>query len=450
MKLFTIIVSLVSLIWAAHSITLNVTSIFLAIAFLFSGICVIKYKNLPISFLLSWYLIWIPLFAAHDRYLGIEYLNQVGFILRIGATQLALIICLFIAFYSFFLNQRAEKSQFSRIDFIFTLFISWIVLGYYFQNDLSDIITKRFYGWITYYLMIYVIGRIWITNKQELKWMLQSSVLSMLMVVISRYFYQSPLSFLDSYYRLEVNYIYLSAVIYSQILVLIVPSAFYFFKYQKTYKPVFIIAFILIFLETLFSQTRGAYIAIFIYIIIYYLNETKGYSNRWKKIFLLLLVGVIFFILVFFLLNLREEAHGSNEGSSDYRLLMMGYYLEEILKNIFTGYGYGSEGAKGIFIEGAHNTYLGILYDAGIIGLSIFLALVYSIYNALKKNIQDHEMKQYAVVIKYGLLTQVIHWMFTGNNLFYSIPMQIMFFVILFVVSVPTICQKNNLGMGLD
>lgn len=110
--------------------------------------------------------------------------------------------------------------------------------------------------------------------------------------------------------------------------------------------------------------------------------------------------------------------------------------------NFILGHGAGS--TYRLFSQGAHNIYIQILYEFGVIGLLLFIAFfglnlmrVFKLVNALNEN------NKQAVIICFYIQAVFVIYGFTGNPLFYNSSLMIYF---LAVAIVENIYEDNSLN----
>jgi O-antigen ligase len=165
----------------------------------------------------------------------------------------------------------------------------------------------------------------------------------------------------------------------------------------------------LIIIGLLLTFSRSGIVAMGATLILFYFNSIlrwfKSPTYRGITTFIILLLFMItgFFLLyiyfpllfeffntrlfTFFLGTGEETLDVSNEDSSEgFRIFLIKKVLSFVFNNPFTGGGY--LGVWVLFEElsgSAHNQYLDILFRTGIIGLIIYIYLLYSIIITLKK-----------------------------------------------------------------
>lgn len=169
---------------------------------------------------------------------------------------------------------------------------------------------------------------------------------------------------------------------------------------NKKIKLIMAILFVLHFAALLFSGSRAAFlgvIASFLFIII----------NQRNKIYFILLI-ILLIIPLFLPFNIYDRLYDSFQsflsGTGDQRIYIWKNALDMFRLRPLTGVGIGQypiyykiyEGApvKYRIFTHAHNIYLHILAELGLIGLCIFLWLIYKIikftiinYNNIKKDV---------------------------------------------------------------
>lgn len=159
-------------------------------------------------------------------------------------------------------------------------------------------------------------------------------------------------------------------------------------KHINLYK--FILASIITMLNLIYYNVTTAWIAIFLILIIYLIMSIQDLKKIFtKKFFLITCSSLVILILVF---NIQEyfsvllvKITGKNATFSN-RTLIWDLSYAYIKEKVFMGHGLVNNGDF-VYIWSsytqAHNTYLQILYDTGIVGLIMFA--VYFISSSIKK-----------------------------------------------------------------
>lgn len=181
----------------------------------------------------------------------------------------------------------------------------------------------------------------------------------------------------------------------------------YELKVQSRHRILYVIMFILNLSIMILSASRKALLYFLIPIIIYYILNSKNILSTLKKV----IVSIIFVILAFFAImkipflynsvGYRVETmingflgEGDTDASTGLRLAMIEWGMEWFQDRPFFGYGINnyktllgekntSFGSEGVY---AHNNYIELLVDVGIIGTAIYYYIYISIlYKGIKK-----------------------------------------------------------------
>ena len=171
-------------------------------------------------------------------------------------------------------------------------------------------------------------------------------------------------------------------------------------------KLIYILGIILLFYALISTLSRGGFVSFFLGFLFY------NILSKSLRTFIYFLLPIVLFISIFIfssdiditgLINrytFFEDATGSG------RTVLWSYILSSINNpiNIIFGHGAGSlgfytsvtEGLSYSLFETSHNTYLDILYEFGMIGITVFMLFIYRIYLKLQ-NIEDTE--EYKILI---------------------------------------------------
>jgi O-antigen ligase len=173
--------------------------------------------------------------------------------------------------------------------------------------------------------------------------------------------------------------------------------------------------FFILQLGALFTTgSRSAFLSFFIislaWLFIFSLKEKKSLQKNIWKIFLVILISFISFIILLFVINPTRvhELGNFKEGSAGVRIeLWQNGFKAFLSKPIF---GYGLENQKEAYVkyyqpdfaiyarpntysDRAHNFLLDILLTGGLVGLSAFIYLMYSVFSVLWKTYQKNNNK---------------------------------------------------------
>lgn len=185
-------------------------------------------------------------------------------------------------------------------------------------------------------------------------------------------------------------------------------SLFISFKFIKDVerkpKIIYYVCFFFILLSILSTGSRGAFVSLAVTLTIWMFNLQNKNLIRSIIIFFIILVGILLILRI-----LPEEINMRIIGIESYtRDLQSEYSRSGIWKSFLTiilpkkpilGYGSGSAGLvlqdyHGRF-QGMHNTFFNMWLEYGILGLPLFMWLLYSIFKKLKNN---------SMIIEIGLL----------------------------------------------
>lgn len=171
-------------------------------------------------------------------------------------------------------------------------------------------------------------------------------------------------------------------------LVMVIPYAFYFL-YRERKKWIYIPVFLLI-LHLILTFTRASYIGFFVSVIIFFiLTGRKARINR---------KAVILLLILFFSRSVFSGIHTFERGTVKSRLLIWNVTLKMIRSNPLFGvgpgnfvimypfYGIGEEKAlRGVslVVDRAHNDYLEVCAESGVIGLLLFFYFLFCIFKVL-------------------------------------------------------------------
>ncbi len=170
---------------------------------------------------------------------------------------------------------------------------------------------------------------------------------------------------------------------------LLVPFAFLLKNTKLRY-----IILVLTFISVIISSKRGATIAISLVIIFSLIKD----SFQWKHLLRNLIYGAIMLVGLFFILektisiidvnviNRFEKTDFEEESRMYLYIDTWNSYISKDMTHKIFGSGYRSTAIDrgGLLSKTAHNDYLEVLYDYGILGLILYLYLTWQIVNRLK------------------------------------------------------------------
>lgn len=210
--------------------------------------------------------------------------------------------------------------------------------------------------------------------------------------------------------------------------ILILPLFIAFGEFIEKKKSVYLAFFLIILFSILITGSRGAMLATFFALIYYSLNNLK--LN--KIVYLLLTVIIFYFAVLPFIPDFISQrlwgkgALTNDFGARDTRIDIWSTLLTDIFpENPLFGSGSASGGhlLSRYFGQdrGVHNTYFSMIIDYGILGLPVFLYLLYKLFNLLKRE------KDYAKICSFLAIIVIIFFLdayfkkFFWNVLMYSV-----------------------------
>ncbi|WP_180057310.1 O-antigen ligase [Acinetobacter sp. YH12090] len=189
-------------------------------------------------------------------------------------------------------------------------------------------------------------------------------------------------------------------------------------------KIIKILSIILVGFGIFFSDARSSLVAFSVMLLLYFFSK---YIIKFKRI---LLFSVIAFSLfwISYIVHLYETGKGDSYNLLIYELTgkqlysgrekMWGQFIDSIKDNPMLGYGLGVDYGSIANIEySTHNLYLAILIQQGIVGLFLFIYLVYYLYIKSIKNYSNPSRNFIFLIIPVILLQQNFELSLTQNNL---------------------------------
>lgn len=203
----------------------------------------------------------------------------------------------------------------------------------------------------------------------------------------------------------------------------------YYLIQEKEYKYLipYILGMIINILILILSASRKAIIFVVMPMAIYYVVKEKNLLKKINKVIFVLLSMYILFIFImnnqylYSVIGIRIETMlngilgtGETDGSTSLRLKMIDWGIEWFRERPYLGYGINnyryllginkntSFGIKGAY---AHNNYIELLVDVGIIGLFLY----YYIYiNMLKKYLRKKDELNLLQICMLGVLISIL------------------------------------------
>jgi len=209
-----------------------------------------------------------------------------------------------------------------------------------------------------------------------------------------------------------------------------------------------ILSLILILIALVLTKSRGAWVAVIIGLIVMKWDLVASLIGRvWTsklRVFITIPVSVLLLsALLFGLYNLNPD-------SASGRLFIWSVTWDMISDHLWTGVGYGNFGLNWLEYQGsylanpdasfnhlaanltsAHSQYLNILAETGVIGLSLFLGFIFSIYSGLIKRAKRSDPEQRQRILTIGAALTILFTHALIDDVLSSLIVRIQFIIIL-------------------
>lgn len=273
----------------------------------------------------------------------------------------------------------------------------WIVLAFFLWGMLSilwavnPIISLGFIYHLISYIALYLLVINFVDSEDRFNWFIYAFLVGC--------FFMNSLAIIaflkqDFYYFYRMSLLGLNPNGFAVLLCLAIFCLWYIFgsKLKKYFHKILLILITIYFLfGVIFAQSRGAWIALVICFPIYFLIGKQKIS---KKIFLivlvlLLIISILIMIVIIFpeysmkLYDRLMTIRNPREAAS-IRPYIWSVALEEWKKNPI--WGIGLFNFSSVYIIDPHNIYVAILCELGLIGLIIWIFLLFSLYKIAKSN----------------------------------------------------------------
>lgn len=296
---------------------------------------------------------------------------------------------------------RINKS----IAYLF-IFIFYIFIQIFYSISTSDTISK-FVMYTMYFALVFLCTSIKY-NEREIKFLNRIFAYSTIIAAISVYFW----GFYENG-RLTLHINSRTREDQNQFCGYFLVGTVYFIKNITEKRRIILSSiFVVIFLfVALLTGSRGGLLAIALAIVTYLLFYSKNDKNKIKKILISIIIVIILIVSINGLLNLlspdiakRFSVKNVQESGGTGRTEIWKYYLNffkesKILRKIF---GYGAGTILNIYEKVAHNNWIQLLIENGIMGEIIFILLMISL---LKTSYRNNNVYLFSVLIGYIGLT---------------------------------------------
>jgi O-antigen ligase len=217
---------------------------------------------------------------------------------------------------------------------------------------------------------------------------------------------------LGSYFRVSSFFLY--STMFSATLAITLPMALFLRNIKKGMERHFYsFSIVVMGLALLFTTGRVAIMAILVGYVLFRFLSIRSFAIKFSIIGLVLLFCSLFLLwleqsgILYQIIDLLIYSRG--EGSVNTRMKIYVQTFDSFLERPFFGWGTERD-VKGLaYPLGSHSYYLGTLYKQGIVGFSLFIAIVMLIWNKLKvKVFVDTNFTRF---LKYGQFLMLVYIM---------------------------------------
>jgi len=330
--------------------------------------------------------------------------------IRFGA--LVLLIC--ILFVRLF-NLKGIINRISGIFIIFIIYLVYLVALIFLKEEYSISNLMN----IVLFPLTFLCSYLMVINKIQF---LKIKKFQYIFIFIIMLLYLYTKFFIGHHGGLMINSIYY--------LVLLLP--FVLICEKKLLRNVMIFAILIC---VLISMKRTAFIAVIGSLILFFVLKREKQLNKKSgvklKNILYIILGIILIYLIYSFIsdklgfNILDRFNNNNidisSGRFDiYRMVLDDFYISDIFQ-MFFGHGYNSV----VYLTGglsAHNDFLEILYDFGIVGLMLYVFIyinLLSIYKVFKKNRYINSEAFLVSIFIFGVMCIASHLIFIPTYVVY-------------------------------
>ncbi len=222
----------------------------------------------------------------------------------------------------------------------------------------------------------------------------------------------------------------------------------------KSVKYFYTAGTIIILLFVVLSQSRGAWLALFIGVVFYFFPPFQLFVKRniRKKIF------IIFFFTAILVLSIiaLDKLYKMNSESANGRIFVWKITALMIADNPITGIGYGNYFYKFLdyqekffkkpdsekylshagVLRQSHNEYLQILAETGLVGLSIFLIIIFLVfYDGIKLLKKTKQIENKIIRVSLTSTIIILAHSFVDTPLHNALPIYVLLFLNITIIS---------------
>ncbi|MBA7508989.1 hypothetical protein ES705_00926 [subsurface metagenome] len=342
-----------------------------------------------------------------------------------------LIILLFIVVFSTTLirkNSHRLVLIIDRLDLSILFFILLIIVSFFINlltvNLLTGLFLRELVRLISIFCLYFLVRELFISENDFnflLKFFIVIFIFPCSFAIYQLIFKKGNLAFKDLN-RVFGTFSHPNSFALSLAFFLLILIYFIYFSKRMSNKLLFTLYFILLFVLLLFTHSRNG-ILFFLFCI--FILSVKFY---YKRFFTGTIILLIFLVILFFpfikerwsdisgigdsIRNFFVFDRFNSKDSFDWRLMNSRYLLNISLARPIFGYGLGSVSIVNPLRADAHNDYLKILVEVGIIGLLGYIFVIGNIFKKLFNKIRSIE------VYKYRFFVYLIFYFFIGYIIF--------------------------------
>lgn len=357
----------------------------------------------------------------------------------------------FVLIFAFIMTIRNVK-EINKAPLIYpwVLFLFGAFVGILFSSNIS--ISGKEWMRLLSIFSIYILSYSIIKNKEDLITLVKVIILSTLIpAAFAIYQFQTEtgmsIPFEGIYNRIFGTFAHPNLFAYYLVLPIVLSIAIFIIGNKKILSNILTFPYlILLFYLLVFTYTRGAWMAFFISVLVISLIKSRG--------LLIILLAVFFsFYIVVEPINTRiNDLNRQDQNSSvQWRMRLWEDSIGYVKQKPFTGYGTGMSNEVILKNRGAefgssdpHNDYLKILLENGVIGLALYLNLIYFLIKYIwskYKNLNKPKIKIFTLII--FSYTIAIYIMSFADNIIRNTALEWSFWMLIGAIMASVVPSKT-------
>ena len=265
-------------------------------------------------------------------------------------------------------------------------------------------------------------------------------------------------------------------IFFAEFISILFPFAFFGLTHEK-FMTISIINIPFAIINLFLCQSRGALISFFIILFLLFLIIIKtGKQKTFNKKIIFYILIIFIFLVIFipgFWVNIKsfsdkvKSSFSSENHDLSGRALLVKSSLEIFMDNPFFGSGPGAikkmlqlkeaeflkKNKSLSFINSSysHNDYIQIISETGIIGILLFLLLVFTVFHKVEKNIINFNNKKYIFILclSFSVFFILFEAFFNFPLFIFPTTMFFYFFIGLLYTTVGGICFEKIVNISL-